>query len=92
MANSNFLLELLSGALGSAGESKLLEVLQQLHDNDKTTEKTDYKSAIIGGYSFCVGISKLVTASKTKIDDSILTALQEAITESAKANGVKLQF
>ena len=57
MAKKNVLLELLSGTLATLGESKLEEVLQELHDNDKTEGKTDYKSAIFGGQSFVTGIS-----------------------------------
>jgi len=90
MAANNFLLELLSGALASIGESKLVEVLQTLHDNDKTPGKTDYRSVILGGYSFVVGISKLTDSTKTKIDDAIVSSLKEAIETSAAANGVTL--
>lgn len=90
MAFQDTILELLSGALGTLGESKLIEVLQKLHDKDTTVGKTDYKSAILGGWSFVTGISKLVSTTKTKIDDAILAALKDAIQESASANGVIL--
>jgi len=90
MAN-NFLVELLAGTLQSVGESKLVEVLQQLHDKDKTADKTDYKSVIFGGYSFAVGISKLTDSTKTKIDDAIVASIKEAIETSAAANGVTLK-
>jgi hypothetical protein len=90
MANSNFLLELLSGTLSTLGESKLVDVLQELYDNDKTEGKTDYKSAVFGGQSFVTGISKLTTKTKTQIDDAIVTAISEAIQASAKQNAIAL--
>lgn len=90
MAANNFLLELLSGALASIGESKLVEVLQLLHDNDKTPDKSKYHSVILGGYSFCVGISSLTDSTKSKIDDAIVGSIKEAIETSAKTNGVTL--
>jgi len=90
MAANNFLLELLSGALASVGESKLVEVLQQLHDNDKTEGKTDYKSVILGGYSFVTGIVRFTDKTSSKIDDAIVASLREAIETSAGNNGIKL--
>mgnify|MGYP000945241427 CR=1 FL=1 len=89
MAN-NFFLELFAGALETLGESKLVEVLQDLHDNDKTEDKSDYKSVIFGGYSFVTGIVKFTDRTKTKIDDAIVVSLREAIKASAAANGVEL--
>ena len=47
MAKANFILELLSGTLAELGESKLVEVLQELHDKDKTEDKSDYKSVLL---------------------------------------------
>ena len=90
MAKKNVLLELLSGTLATLGESKLEEVLQELHDNDKTEGKTDYKSVVFGGQSFVTGISKLTTKTKTQIDDAIVSAISDAIQASAKQNGIGL--
>lgn len=87
---TNFILELLSGTLAELGESKLVEVLQELHDKDKTEGKTDYRSVILGGLSFVVGISKLTTKTKTKIDDALVSAIKDAIETSALANGIEL--
>ena len=87
---SNFILELLSGTLAEIGESKLVEVLQELHDKDKTPGKTDYKSALLGGLSFTTGISKLVTKTKTKLDDALVNAIVSAIHESADNNNIEL--
>lgn len=87
---SNFILELLSGTLAELGESKLIEVLQELHDKDKTEDKSDYKSVLLGGLSFATGISKLTSKTKTKIDDALVNAIKEAIETSAKANDIEL--
>lgn len=83
---ANFILELLAGTLAELGESKLVEVLQSLHDKDPQ----GYKSAIFGGLSFVTGISKLTDKTKTKIDDALVNAIREAIEISAEANGIKL--
>ena len=84
------LLGTLTGALATIGESKLMEVLQELHDKDETPEKEQYKSVILGGASFCSGISALVKKSKTGIDDAILQSIKDAVTMSAAANGIEL--
>lgn len=83
---TNFLLELLASTLAEVGESKLVEVLQSLHDKDLQ----GYKSALFGGLSFVEGITKLTDKSKTKIDDALVNAIREAIEESAKLNNIKL--
>lgn len=90
MAFQETILEWLSGALSTLGESKLIEVLQQLHDKDTTAGKTHYKSVILGGWSFVTGIGTLVSSTKSKIDDAILASLKDAIQQSALANGVTL--
>jgi len=87
---ANFILELLAGTLAEVGESKLVEVLQELHDKDTTDDKSDYKSVLLGGLSFVTGISKLTSKTKTKIDDALVGAIREAIETSAKLNGVEL--
>jgi len=83
---ANFILELLAGTLAEVGESKLVEVLQELHDKDQE----DYKSVLYGGLSFVTGISKLTSKTKTKIDDALVAAIKDAIETSAKLNGVEL--
>lgn len=80
----NFLVELLAGTLAEVGESKLVDVLQELHDKDQAA----YKSVIFGGMSFVTGISKLTDKTKTKIDDAIVNAIREAIETSAANNGI----
>ena len=87
---ANFLLELLAGSLAEVGESKLVEVLQELHDKDKTEDKSDYKSVILGGLSFVTGISKLTSKTKSKLDDALVSAIKDAIEASAKANDIDL--
>ena len=87
---ANALVEFFASALGAAGESKLIEVLQELHDTDTTVNKDQYKSVILGGYSFAVGIKKLTDKTKTKIDDALRLAVQEAVETSAATNGISL--
>lgn len=76
------LLSTLTGALETVGETKLLEVLQQLHD--KNPEQ--YAAAIAGGKALVSALQPLVLKSGTKIDDAILAALSEAIAASEAAN------
>lgn len=80
----DFLLNLFSAALETAGESKLMDLLQDLHDSNPA----DYVGAITGGHALVKHLVPLVAKSKNKIDDAIVTALDEAITASAAANGV----
>lgn len=87
---ANFLLELLAGSLAEVGESKLVEVLQELHDKDKTEDKSDYKSVLLGGLSFVTGISKLTSKTKSKLDDALVSSIKDAIEASAKANDIDL--
>lgn len=86
----SFLLEILSGSMAEVGKSKLVEVLQELHDKDTTEDKSDYKSVLLGGLSFSVGISKLTSKTKTKIDDTFVLAIRDAIEVSAQLNGIEL--
>ncbi len=84
--NLDFLVNLFSAALQTAGESKLIEILQDLHDSNPD----DYKAAITGGHALVKHLVPLVTKSKSKIDDAIINALDDAINQSAAANGVDL--
>ncbi len=81
-----FLLGTLTGALQSIGESKLVDVLQQLHDKDAER----YKAAILGGKALVVALAPLVDGTGTKIDDALLNALGDAIETSASNNGITL--
>lgn len=85
-AFTDFLLNALSGTLATLGESKLEEVLQQLHDKDKV----QYEAAIRGGHSLVLALLPIVVKTGTKIDDAIVNALDDAIKVSALANGVIL--
>ncbi len=82
----DFLLNALSGTLATLGETKLIEVLQKLHDKDKD----QYLTAIHGGHALVNALSPLVKSTGTKIDDALVTALHEAIHTSAGMNGVVL--
>lgn len=86
-AISEFLLNILSGAIESVGESKLVEVLQKLHDN----APDEYRAAIFGGHALASRLKPLVAKSGTKIDDALVDALHDAIHTSAAANGVVLE-
>jgi hypothetical protein len=83
-AFNDFLLNLLSASLETAGESKLIEILQKLHDKDAD----QYNAAVFGGHALVKALLPIVTDSKTKIDDAIIKALDEAINQSSAANGV----
>ena len=85
-AFTDFLLNTLSGTLETYGESKLVEVLQALHDKDVD----NYKAALYGGNALAKALLPVVTKTGTKIDDAIIKALKEAIDASAEANGVDL--
>lgn len=84
------LFKLFSGAIENVGESKLEEVLQKLHDNDETEGKTKYVAALRGGYALVQALQPLVDSSKTQIDDVVLSAIGDAIRDSALANGIEL--
>lgn len=80
----DFLVELLSGTIAQAGESKLVEVLQDLHDSNLA----DYKAAIAGGKALVQHLEPLVKKSKTKIDDLVISAIGDAIDLSASSNEI----
>lgn len=85
--NFDFLVNLFSAALQTAGESKLVEILQDLHDSNKD----DYDAAIHGGYALVKHLKPLTDKSKTKIDNAIVDALLDAIQTSANENDVVLE-
>lgn len=72
----------MSGAFAEAGESKLEEVLQSLHDK----HPDQWKAAIHGGRALVNGLKPIVEKSVNKIDDAFLDALSGAIEDSAKSN------
>ena len=79
-----FLLGTLTGVLQTVGESKLEEILQDLHDSNLE----DWQAAIEGGEALIKHLLPLVAKSKSKIDDAIVTALSEALQASKDANEV----
>lgn len=81
------LLNLAGTALATVGESKLVPVLQDLHDSNPT----DYDAAIRGLHAGVKHLLPLTAKSPTKIDDMILGALDTAVNESAEANGVTFE-
>lgn len=80
------LLSALTPVLESVGESKLVDLLQQLHDHHPET----YQSTIKSGYLFAKQLQTVVTSSTSKIDDAIVQAIVESIEASALANNVTL--
>ncbi len=76
----------LAGTVEVVAETKLVEVLQSLHDKDKPK----YLAAVHGLYAGCLALEPLVKESSNKIDDAVLNSLKEAVETSAKANGVEL--
>lgn len=86
--NLNFLVEMLSSTLATAGESQLVKVLQELHDSNPDA----YKDALTGGYSLVKHLRPLVLKSKTKIDDAVISGLMDALVNSAALNGVELDM
>ena len=84
MSFKEVLLSALSSTLETVGETKLIEVLQELHDKNPEL----YQSAIDGGKVLCNALTPVVTKSGTKIDDAIINALREAIEISEASNPV----
>lgn len=80
------LIALLSASIETLGESKLIDLLQHLHD----TDQAKYKSVLLGGYSFAIGMGALAEKSKTPIDDMLVNAVKDAIVTSAGKNGIEL--
>ncbi len=85
-AFTEFLINTLSGALTTIGESKLEQVLQQLHDKNPA----EYEAAIRGGHALVVALLPLTQKTGTKIDDAFINALEDALNVSAAANGITL--
>lgn len=87
MAKLNaIIVELLSTTIKTVGESKLVEVLQKLHDKNPDNFSDKIKAIHLG----LLWMQPEVQASKTKIDDAVLEGLLEALEASALANGVEL--
>lgn len=77
-------LALFIGAIETLGETKLIEVLQKLHDKDKVK----YQAAIIAGFAFVRAVKPMTDGTATKIDDLFLNGLLDAIEASAELNGM----
>lgn len=81
---TEFLINSLAPMISQIGQTKLIEVLQKLHD--KNPEQ--YEATIRGGHTFIKPLVKLVADTKGKLDDGLVDAIDEAITISAESNGV----
>lgn len=84
--NLNFLLELVAGTITQAGESKLVEVLNQLHKD----QPADYKAACAGGLALVTHLQPLVSKTGTKIDDIFINGIEDAINMSLASTGESL--
>lgn len=80
------LLTLFATTFETIGESKLEQVLQQLHDKDKVK----WEAALRGGLSLITALQPFIDNSKTPIDNLFCSAILEAIQISAKNNGLTL--
>ena len=83
---TDFLINALADGVETVGESKLVDLLQELHDNNPT----QYKAAIEGGKALVSVLQPIVSGTKTKIDDAIINALSEALNQSAIKNAASL--
>lgn len=68
------------------GEDSFEDLLQKLHD----TKPELYEACIKGGHAFFKPLKSLAGATETKIDDVLVAAFHDAITDSAKEHGVEL--
>lgn len=82
----NFILEILAGAFSKAGELEAVELLQHLHD----TDPAKYEIAITAGSTLVSILLPMVEKTKTKIDDSFVGALSNAINTSVASNVTEL--
>ena len=80
------ILNLFTGALENIGETKLEKALQDLHDKNPAL----YKATVVSGHAFAIALTPYVETTGTKIDDAILKAIGQAISDSAAINGVVL--
>lgn len=80
-------LNLAGTALQTVAESKLVPLLQDLHDSNPE----DWRAAVTGGWALVNHLKPLTSKSSTKIDDMVVSALADAIKESAEANNFDLE-
>lgn len=77
-----FFLNSLSGTIEQIAESKLVDVLQDLHDKDIVK----YNAVVAAAELLTQELTPLVKKTKTPIDDAILGALAEAVQTSVDQN------
>lgn len=81
------LLALIGGALATIEQSKILPLLQDLHDSNLA----DYTAAVTGLHAGLKHLAPLAAKSSTKIDDLIIAGLNDAVNASAAANGITFE-
>lgn len=84
----SLILNILAGAFKEAGTEAVVSVLQKLHDSDPK----NYKVALLGGYLLSTALEPVVDKSKTKIDDTLVEGIGQAVQTSAERNGVDLSL
>lgn len=85
-ATIEFIANIFAGAVEQAYEPKLVALLQKLHDQNVDL----YMSALHGFNAGIKALQPLVTQTPTHIDDGLIVALNDVVTQSAAANGVDL--
>lgn len=85
-AFSDLIVNALLPTIEAVGESKIVDVLQKLHDS----EPDKYKLVMEAGFAFITPLEKYTAGTTTKIDDGFVAAIKEAIVLSAANNGLQL--
>jgi hypothetical protein len=85
-AFSDFLVKTILPSIEKVGEGKLVDLLQELHDNDE--EK--YKATIVAGSAFIKPLAEYVKSTENTIDDGLVQVIQDALIISAARNKIDL--
>ncbi len=81
-----FMLNMVASSLEQAGEPELVKVFQKLKEKNPTA----YKATMISLHAGMAPLKELVSSTSTLIDDGFVLAFDDAITQSATANGITL--
>ena len=81
----NLILNILAGAFTQAGTEAVVTVLQKLHDSDPKM----YKVALLGGRLLTTALDPVVDKTKTKIDDSFVDGIGNAVWKPWKKDHIK---
>lgn len=75
-------------AVTSIGRAQLIEMFSKIKENNNAEL---FENALISTYSTFSMLAELAAKSKTKIDDSIVAMVLQAVSEVASDNGVELK-